>query len=117
MPLAMCEMDETSKKGGGSLSSLGSVAGGVLAGVATAAVAAGAMSIKMADDFEASHSQLVTAVTAAGQSFPALQGAVKQTDQSMENLGFTNATTEGALASMTVALQNPTKAMSLMSLA
>lgn len=70
-----------------------------------------------ADAFELSRSRLETITTNIGASFDGLSKQVDAVDAKMEKFGFTNAETEGALASLVAVTKNPTKALTDLALA
>ena len=107
---------ETETKGKNAFANLASVGKGMALGVAAGAAAVGYESIEMADKLEASRAKLEGALKGAGTSFEALKGPIAGVDLKMEHLGYTNAQTEDALAALTVATQNPKRAMSEMGL-
>jgi len=82
-----------------------------------AAVAIGGASLEMADKFEASHARLTTAIANTGGSWDVYKGRVDDVDRQLENLGFTNADTESALAKLVGATHDTGKAIGLMGLA
>lgn len=86
-------------------------------GLAVAGVALGAVALKMADEFEAAHARLETAVKNVGASFEEEKGHVDALDKRMERFGYTNAQTESALAKLLPAVKEPTKAINEMALA
>lgn len=88
-----------------------------LLGLGGAAIAVGGFSIEMADKFEVSHARLQAAIKTTGMDWGSYSGEIGENNKKMEELGFTNADTEDALAKMTVALGDPRKAMDQMGLA
>jgi hypothetical protein len=108
------KMGEAETKGKGFGASMASLGKGLTLGVAAAAVGVGYESIEMADKLETARAKLEAALKGAGSSFDALKPQIDGVDSRMEKLGFTNAQTEGGLAALTVATNNPTKAMQLM---
>jgi phage-related protein len=80
-------------------------------GLGVVAVVGGAFAIKMADQWEAAHARLETAITAAGGSIDKFAGQIKAADSTNEHYGYTNAQTEAALARLTQATNNPTLAL------
>lgn len=89
----------------------------VAAAAGVAAVAVGVFSLKMADDFEASHARLETAIKNAGDSISAEADNVSKLDSKMEKLGFTNSDTENSLSRLVTATGNVKQSTDLMGLA
>jgi phage-related protein len=114
MAEARGEMTKTQSHGEGAFKQLESVGKLALLGVSAAAVSVGVASIHMADEFEASHARLVTAITNTGKSFDQFATPISVAEKSMENLGFTHAQVEATLASLTTSLGDPTKALDLL---
>lgn len=104
-------------KSGGAFGKFQQFSTGALLAVGAAAVAVGAYGLKMADEYEAAHARLETAVKNSGGDFEELKGKVAGTDKAMESLGFTNADTESSIATLTGATHDAQKAMGLQSLA
>ncbi len=118
---AIAEIEKLGATVEGESTSMGSklqaLAGPALLAVGVAAAAAGVAAIKMADDFEESHARLVGALRNAHQNWQDFADSVGKVDKKLENLGFTNTQTEGALAVLTRAAGSAEKAIALMGLA
>lgn len=102
---------EDAKSHGQGFSKAMSDAGGILTGVL--AVGAGAVaveSIHMADQFEASHARLSTALHNTGSSMQAAQGSVDSFDGKMTQLGYSQTKTEDALSRGVIATGNLSQA-------
>ncbi len=83
--------------------------GVALVGAATA-VAVGAMSVKIADDYEKSHARLVTALKASGQSFKSWESGVQAATAQGQKFGFNASDIENALSRLVPATHNVAQA-------
>ncbi|MBV9292628.1 MAG: hypothetical protein JO222_09275 [Frankiales bacterium] len=86
-------------------------------GIGTFAAEAGRFALHMADQFELSRSRLETVTKNIGGNFSNLSGAVQSADDRMAKFGFTNAQTEGSIASLETATKSTTKAIADQALA
>ena len=110
MAEAKGELDGLAAKGDSTSSKLASIGKGLTLGIGGAAIAIGAASVKMADDFEASHARLTAALSAAGINYDKVKGSISQTDAAAAHYGFTSAQVEGALGLGIISTQNYGKA-------
>lgn len=113
---ARAEMRSTEKQGHSSFKKIGAIGKAALFGVAAGAVAVGALSLKMADTYEKAHARLSAAVVASGHQLSQFTGIISKQSSGFENLGYTNAQYEEALARLTQATNDPAKALARMSL-
>ena len=104
-------------KGSSSFQKLASVGGTALLGLAAGAVAVGAVSLKLADDFETAHARLETAVKNTGTAFDAWAPKVDAVGKKLELLGFNSTTVQAALVPLIGATHDTQKALDLMGLA
>lgn len=74
-------------------------------------------SVEAAKAAELSQTQLKNAVTNSGNSMAAFNPRVEEADASMRKYGFTNAETHAALATLTIGLKDPAKALGVLSVA
>lgn len=111
------EIHTLEREGRGSFDKLASVGKAALLGIGAAGVGVGTMAIEMADQYEASHARLETAIKNTGSDFEELSGQIDKVSKANELLGFNNSDTEAALASLTTATQDPKKALDLLSTA
>jgi hypothetical protein len=102
------------KNFGGTLASVGQVAGVAAVG---GLIAVGAESLKLADSFDQAHARLATATKNVGESLAREGDKIKGADEKLVNLGFTSTETEGALASLIPATHDVGAATGLMGLA
>lgn len=88
-------------------------------GIATTLVGAqlGKSVLEAADQFELSRSRLETITKNIGANFEDLSKQVDAVDSQMEQFGYTNAQTEGALASLESVTRDPIKALKDLALA
>ena len=105
------------KEGSGSFDKLAAFGKASLFALGTAAVGVGALSLEMADKFEASHAKLEQALKNAGSSFEQFAEPISKAQKQMEQYGYTNAQTQEALANLTTSLKDPTKALDSLSIA
>ena len=105
------------KEGSGSFDKLAAFGKASLFALGTAAVGVGALSLEMADTFEASHAKLEQALKNAGSSFEQFAEPISKAQKQMEQYGYTNAQTQEALANLTTSLKDPTKALDSLSIA
>lgn len=117
MAEAQHEIDHLSRKGGSGFDKLAAVGRSALLGIGGAAVAVGTMAVHLADQFETAHAHLETALKNAGSSFDAYRKRIAAVSKTNENLGYTNAQVEEALARLTTATGSPTKALALLATA
>jgi hypothetical protein len=110
-------MSETTGHGASKFDQLATVGKAAFFGLGTAAIGLGGIAIKMADQFEASHARLITAVHNLGENFKSLEGPLGSAEKKMEGFGFTNAEVENAVARLAPATHSTSKAISEMSLA
>ena len=111
------EIATLEKEGSGSFDKLASFGKASLFALGTASIAVGALGVEMADSFEKSHAKLETALKNAGTSFEQFAIPIGDAQKKMEQLGYTNAQTQEALANLTTALKDPNKALSDLSIA
>jgi hypothetical protein len=76
----------------------------------------GKQSLTAAEEFQASQTKLQVAIKNTGHSFASFQKPVDDLNAHFRKLGFTDAETQDALATLTVGLKDPTKAMGLMAI-
>ena len=114
---ARAEMSTTEAKGMSSFDKLAGFGKAALFGLGAAAVGVGALGVEMADKFEASHAKLEAALKNAGTSFEKFAEPIGKAQKQMEQYGFTNAQTQEALANLTTALKDPSKALDSLSIA
>ena len=114
---ARTEMTSVETQGVSSFDKLASFGKAALFGLGAAAVGVGVMGVEMADKFEQSHTKLVTALKNTGTTFDAYSSQIGVAQKTMEGYGYTNAQTQEALANLTTALKDPTKALDSLSLA
>jgi hypothetical protein len=88
--------DETS----GKLAGVGKAAIALGAVVAGAGIGIGVYALKAADDLDAATKKLNAAQQAAGINSASMNGEVEKANATMEKYGVTNATTEGAIATL-----------------
>lgn len=117
MGAARDEMDRTEKSGNSSFSKLSTLAGGALLGLAAGATAFGVEAVKMGMAGEQTQAQLSNAFHNAGTSLGAYQGQVDAVDQRMTALGFSNDTTNAALARLITVTGNAKGSLNDMGLA
>lgn len=86
-------------------------------GIGGAALAVGGFAVKAAMSAQVVDAKLRTAITNAGGSMEKLDPQINALDSSLRKFGFTNDQTNTALASATVALKDPAKAMQALSVA
>lgn len=84
---------------------------GALLGIGTAAVAVGALSVKMADDYEKSHGRLEVALKNTGTSWEAQKKAIDAVSASAVKFGHNRTEVEDALAVMTTGMGSSAKAL------
>ena len=114
---ARAELSSVEAKSSSTFAKTAAIGKGALLGLGAVAVGVGVMSVKMADEFETSHVKLEQAIKNTGANFDELSPHIDAVSKRMENLGFTNAQTEGALANLTTALGSPKKALADMGIA
>jgi len=96
------------------MQSVANVSSKALLGFGAVMVGVGASAIHAFDQVEKASATAQTAVTNLGLSYTKVQPAFDAQAKSMTNLGFKYADTIGALGTLTTALGDPAKAMSLM---
>jgi hypothetical protein len=74
-------------------------------------------SVEAASQAEISQAQLTTAVKNSGNQMSAFTKPVEEADASMRKYGFTNAQTHTALATLTIGLKDPAKALKVLGVA
>lgn len=117
MGTATKEIDGLNKNGSSSFNKLAAVGKVALIGLGTSALAVGAYSIKMADEFDTSHNKLVVAMKNSGAQFNNFAPQIDKVQKSMEQYGYTNAQVQEALANLTTGLKSPQKAINDIGLA
>lgn len=105
------EMDATANKGSSAFQKLAGVGKVALIATAALAIGVGVESIKMADEFEAAHARLETAVKNSGVKMESLTKTIDLQHSSFEKLGYSNDQYEAALARLTQATNDPKKAL------
>ena len=114
---ARTEIETLQKKGASNFEKFQAVGKAAFFAVGAAAIAVGVMSVKMADEFEASHAKLEVALKNAGTSYEEYKGQIEATSKAQEKYGYSSAQTEGALATLTTSLHDPKKALADLALA
>lgn len=111
------DIDNLGKTGASTFDKVSAAAGKYGAAIGGAMTAAGVALQKIAGPLEQSHALLKQAIQNTGNDFSDFKGQIDQTVGSMEKYGHTSADTQGALAKLTAATGDPTKALSEMGLA
>jgi len=114
---AKTEIAVLEKEGSSKFSKVAAAGKAALMGLTVVAVGVGIASVKMADEFEQSHSKLETALKNAGSSYEDYKEQIAKVSKQQEMFGYNNAQTEEALANLTTALGSPKKALADMGLA
>jgi len=114
---AKTEIAVLEKEGSSKFSKVAAAGKAALMGLTVVAVGVGIASVKMADEFEQSHSKLETALKNAGASYETYKEQIAKVSKQQEMFGYNNAQTEEALANLTTALGSPKKALADMGLA
>jgi len=110
----MREVEATSKT---TFTKVAAIGKGALLGLGVVAAGVGYESVKMANEFEAAHVRLQTAVKNSGVEFEKIAPQIEEMSSKMRDLGFTDNETEDAMANLTTALGSPQKALKDMGLA
>ena len=110
-------MEKLAKKGASSFDKMAVLGKAAFLGIAGGAVALGAVSLEMADTFEKSHARLEGAMKSTGATVEEFAKPLAVVNKALERFGYTNAVTESALAMLTRATHDPTKALGEMALA
>jgi hypothetical protein len=111
------KFDEADTKGQKFSQTLKTIGGAAVLGGAVALAAVGGEAIHMADQFDTAQAQLQTAVKNSGHSFSTVSPQINATYASMAKLGFNSTETATSLSQLTTATGNPTKAISVLSIA
>jgi len=110
---------EFAKLEGAAESSFAKLGGTAQLGIAAAVVAVGTLGVKSveaANDLETANARLATAIADAGGSFGDYESQISDVDTRMEGFGFTNTQVADSLSRLTIATQDPIKAMQEMGL-
>lgn len=110
-------VERASKSSGGAFNTLANVGQKALLGLGAAAISGGALVVHLADAYEASHARLVVAFHNAGSSVDAYSKQIAFADQVGEKFGLSQDQTEGALARLAQATNDPKKALADLSTA
>lgn len=110
------KFDEAEAKGGKFGDKLSALGGAISAAAVVGLGAVAIEGVHLADQFDASHARLETAVKNIGQSFDEESGKIDGADKKLEQLGFTNIDTENSLSRLVLATKDVGKATGLMGL-
>jgi hypothetical protein len=105
------------KKGADSAEQMRQKIGGYATAIGGFATVAGGALMHFGEQMESAHVQLETAIGNAGGSFDEFSGRVSKAVSAQEKFGHTSADTQEALAKLTTATQDPSKALDMMTLA
>lgn len=114
---ARTEVASMSAEGSANFNKFATVGKAALLGVAAVAVGVAVISVKAAEESQAAHARLTTAIKNSGDQYGAYAERIDHADSAARRLGFDNADLESSLAKLTPVAHGVGNALNLMNLA